>query len=103
MGDVTGDGVADLVVAAPEADSIDNARSNAGEAYVISGAAGISGVVDAHGRVLARLGLNQVGKIDTVLPKPLPRGTIFSEIGNWQVLILALIVAISCILVSRVR
>ena len=46
MGDVTGDGVADLVVAAPEADSIDNARSNAGEAYVISGAAGISGIVD---------------------------------------------------------
>jgi apolipoprotein N-acyltransferase len=33
---------------------------------------GISGVVDGHGRILHRLGLDQRGTIDTELPAPLP-------------------------------
>ena len=49
---------------------------------------GISAVVDGYGRVLRRLGLNQVGVIDSPLPLPARAPTIFARIGNWTVLIL---------------
>jgi hypothetical protein len=45
-GDFNGDGKADLLVGAPKADGPDNARNNAGEAYVILGSADVRGTVD---------------------------------------------------------
>ena len=45
-GDFNADGIDDLLVGAPKADGPDNARSNAGEAYVIFGFSDIRGTVD---------------------------------------------------------
>ena len=49
---------------------------------------GISGVVDGYGRVLDRLGLNEIGVIDTGLPQKNQSVTLFARIGNWVVVIL---------------
>jgi len=49
---------------------------------------GISAVVDAYGRVVARLGLNRRGTIDAPLPKALETRPLFSRLGDWSVLIL---------------
>ncbi|MGE5268421.1 MAG: apolipoprotein N-acyltransferase [Thiohalocapsa sp.] len=43
---------------------------------------GISGVVDAEGRVVARTGLDAVGFADVALPAPLPP-TIYAKTGDW--------------------
>jgi hypothetical protein len=45
-GDFNGDGIADILVGAPKADGPDNARGDAGEAYVIFGSDDIHGKVD---------------------------------------------------------
>jgi hypothetical protein len=45
-GDFNGDGIADILVGAPKADGPDNARRDAGEAYVIFGSPDIGGKVD---------------------------------------------------------
>ena len=50
---------------------------------------GISGVVDAFGRVVSRLGLNQQGVIDVALPKALPYKTPFARMGNAPILIIS--------------
>ena len=50
---------------------------------------GISGVVDAFGRVVGRLGLNQQGVIDVALPKALPYKTPFARMGNAPILIIS--------------
>ncbi len=42
---------------------------------------GISGVIDPYGRVVARLGLGDVGVVDSDLPKPLPE-TLYARIGD---------------------
>ncbi len=44
---------------------------------------GISGVVDAYGRVTARLGLGRRGVLDAELPKALAEPTIYGRLGNW--------------------
>lgn len=49
---------------------------------------GISAVVDAYGRVVARLALNRTGVIDAPLPKALESRPLFSRLGDWSVLIL---------------
>lgn len=51
---------------------------------------GISGVVDAYGRVVARLGLGDEGVVDSVLPRPAPERTIFARFGNGTVAVLGL-------------
>jgi len=51
---------------------------------------GISGVVDAYGRVLSRLGLNEVGVLDSHLPAALERPTLYTVVRKWAVLILVL-------------
>ncbi len=56
---------------------------------------GISAVVDSHGRVRAKLELNRVGVIDSALPRPAAVLTPFAVIGNWSVLILVLLAALS--------
>ena len=43
---------------------------------------GISGVVDATGRVVARTSLDGIGFADVALPAPLPP-TIYGELGDW--------------------
>ncbi len=46
QGDFNGDGIDDILVGAPKADGPDNARNNAGEAYVILGSSDVKGTVD---------------------------------------------------------
>lgn len=43
---------------------------------------GISGVVDAHGRILQTLGLNKTGILDVALPEALERQTLYSRLGD---------------------
>ena len=50
---------------------------------------GISAIIDARGRVLARLGLEQTGVLDTLLPPTLPR-TPYARFGDWMILPLVL-------------
>ncbi len=45
-GDFNGDGIDDILVGAPKASGSDNARNNAGEAYVILGSSDVGGTVD---------------------------------------------------------
>jgi apolipoprotein N-acyltransferase len=42
---------------------------------------GISGVIDPYGRVVRRLGLDDIGVVDSALPKSLPP-TIYSRVGD---------------------
>ncbi len=58
-GDFNGDGFDDLLIGAPLADGPDNARPNAGEAYVVFGAPTISGSLDIAG---GAAGLTVVGE-----------------------------------------
>ena len=43
---------------------------------------GISGVIDAYGRVAASLGLEQSGTVDSKLPVAAPDRTVFARFGN---------------------
>ena len=62
---------------------------------------GISGVIDAHGRVTARLALDAVGVIDAALPTPLGRLTPYARGGDW--ILLVLLLGLSTVVVLRVR
>jgi apolipoprotein N-acyltransferase len=53
---------------------------------------GISGVIDPYGRVIARLGLNAVGVVDSNLPQPAPP-TIFARMGSRVLFVLLMITA----------
>ena len=46
---------------------------------------GISAMVDAHGQVVASLGLDDAGYVDAALPAPLPP-TLYARIGDLPVL-----------------
>ena len=50
--------------------------------------AGISGVIDAYGRVQVRLDLDAIGVIDHGLPAAIPAPTIFAQFGNWMLVLL---------------
>ena len=50
---------------------------------------GISAVIDARGRVLARLDLEHTGVLDVPLPPALPR-TLYARFGDWTLLPLVL-------------
>lgn len=54
---------------------------------------GISGVVDAYGRVLASLGLGVKGTLDSGLPTDLEGPTLYARFGDWTLLVLVLAVA----------
>ena len=62
---------------------------------------GISAVVDSYGRIVTRLGLDEVGTIDAGLPKTAVDRTVFAKLGNWTVLILCLLAVISSVLIRR--
>ena len=49
---------------------------------------GVSAVIDAHGQIRARLGLNIDGHIDTALPAALPP-TCWSRAGDWPAILAA--------------
>jgi apolipoprotein N-acyltransferase len=51
---------------------------------------GVSGVVDAAGRVVARLDLDAVGYVDVALPGPLPT-PLYARLGDWMLLALLLL------------
>jgi len=62
---------------------------------------GISAVIDARGRVVAQLGLNQAGFLDADLPAALPV-TFYAQFGEWP-LILLLIGIIALLSVRRAK
>ncbi|MBV8651012.1 MAG: apolipoprotein N-acyltransferase, partial [Alphaproteobacteria bacterium] len=57
---------------------------------------GISGVIDPYGKVVRRLGLDDIGVVDSVLPEPLPP-TPYSRFGDSLFLLLLLICLIPAI------
>jgi len=61
---------------------------------------GISGIIDAYGRVTGRLDLGVRGVFDAVLP-PRSASTVFSRTGNSLVLILVLVVIVMTVTVTR--
>jgi apolipoprotein N-acyltransferase len=61
---------------------------------------GISAVVDADGRVLHRLGLNERGVIDSGVPIPRPQ-TIYARFGDWIFACNTLILVVLIIVLSR--
>jgi len=58
---------------------------------VRSAQTGISGVVDAHGRVTAELGLGARGVLDAALPVGLADPTIYGRAGDWVLVVLLMI------------
>jgi len=61
---------------------------------------GISAVIDATGRVKARINLNTIGYADVALPAP-GGPTFYSRIGDWALLGLLLISALPIVLRFR--
>jgi apolipoprotein N-acyltransferase len=62
---------------------------------------GISGVIDAYGRVVRRLGLDDVGVVDSGLPVSIAAPPFYARIGDWT--LLALMLAASLPLLRRRR
>jgi apolipoprotein N-acyltransferase len=61
---------------------------------------GVSGVIDAHGRVRARIDLDAIGYADVALPVPL-EPTFYARTGDWTLLTLLLLGVVS--LALRIR
>ena len=57
---------------------------------------GITGVVDANGRVLAQIGLNERGVIDTSLPGP-QSPTVYARYGDW-IFVISWLMVLACVL-----
>jgi apolipoprotein N-acyltransferase len=62
---------------------------------------GISAVVDAHGRTVARLGLGVTGVLDSPLPTALEGITPYGLLGDWIVVMVLLAAAAGGLLLSR--
>ena len=62
---------------------------------------GISAVVDPYGRLLGRLGLNQVGVLDSSLPRPAKGVTLYARYGDRLGLFLIVILAGSALIFRR--
>jgi apolipoprotein N-acyltransferase len=54
---------------------------------------GISGVIDPYGRVIARLGLDQMGVLDVGLPEKLTSPPLYARIGNLPLLFVVLLIS----------
>jgi apolipoprotein N-acyltransferase len=55
---------------------------------------GISGVIDPYGRVVKRLGLDDIGVIDSALPLGLAEPPLYAWVGDWMLLILMVVTAL---------
>jgi apolipoprotein N-acyltransferase len=55
---------------------------------------GISGIIDAYGRVVARLGLGLEGVVDGPLPRAADETTLYARLGNAPILILSFMMII---------
>ena len=55
---------------------------------------GISAVVDSYGRIIAALGLNTRGIVDSELPRPVPGTTLYARFGNAAAGVLLLVAGI---------
>ena len=64
---------------------------------------GISGVVDAHGRVLASLGLGRSGVLDVPLPAGLPAATPYGRSGDFVFFLLILAMGAAGLALARRR
>jgi apolipoprotein N-acyltransferase len=64
---------------------------------------GISAVIDPYGRLRARLGLDEIGVIDTALPAPVARMTPYAQIGRWVILPLFVLLVLAGALIHRRR
>jgi len=62
---------------------------------------GISGVVDAYGRVTARLGLGETGVVDADLPKPLSGLTPYARFGDAALAVLLGLAAVGAAALRR--
>jgi apolipoprotein N-acyltransferase len=62
---------------------------------------GISAVVDAYGRIVGRLGLNEIGTLDAALPRPAMGISLYAYLGDWSALIVVLIAAFSALMLRR--
>jgi apolipoprotein N-acyltransferase len=59
---------------------------------------GISAVIDSVGRIVAELGLGQRGVLDSPLPRPLSKLTLFAMTGVWGSMLLCLAIGVVAIL-----
>lgn len=64
---------------------------------------GISGVIDPYGRVIARLGLNEEGTIDSPLPKALADAPLYARLGDVMPLLLMLAAGVFALAMHRFR
>lgn len=64
---------------------------------------GISGVVDAYGRVVAALALGRTGVIDAPLPRALAKPGLYARFGDATLLVMLALVAILCMLAPNGR
>ena len=62
---------------------------------------GISAVVDAYGRIVGRLGLNEIGSLDAALPRPTKGILLYAMLGDWMALMVVLVSAFSALLLRR--
>jgi apolipoprotein N-acyltransferase len=62
---------------------------------------GISGIVDAYGRIVDKLALGVGGVLDGPLPPPLPSATVYGRFGNAVPFALILLFAIAGAVLSR--
>jgi apolipoprotein N-acyltransferase len=62
---------------------------------------GISGVVDAYGRVVAKLDLGRTGVVDAPLPRALAVPTIYARLGDWCVLALLLATGVAVFVFAK--
>jgi apolipoprotein N-acyltransferase len=62
---------------------------------------GISAVVDARGRTVARLGLNRTGGLDAPLPAPLATAPPYARLGLLAPLLLAALTAVAAAVLER--
>ena len=74
-----------VLEAAPEDESGGNSRFTAGSIRVAYN--GVSGVVDAEGRILSGMALDTIGYIDVRLPAAGPP-TLYGRAGDWPFLVL---------------
>jgi apolipoprotein N-acyltransferase len=62
---------------------------------------GISAIVDPHGRIVASLGVDEIGVVDGDLPASLPP-TVYSRYGGWLLLV-SLLVAVAAAAIGQRR